>query len=52
MEAVLVLIAALALFTALVLALRRHRRMLPDDAKYPEKPQRAESWLTKGSGRG
>lgn len=52
METVVVLVAALALFIALALTLRRHRRLIPDDAQYPEKRQRAESWLTKGSGRG
>jgi hypothetical protein len=52
METVVVLLLALALFIALVLALRRQRRLMPDDAKHPEKTQRAESWLTKGSGRG
>jgi hypothetical protein len=52
MEAVVVLVAALVLFAGLGLALRRHRRMIPDDAQSPEKQQRAESWLTKGSGRG
>lgn len=50
METVIVLLAPVVLFVAL--ALRRHRRVIPDDAQDPEKPQRAESWLTKGSGRG
>jgi hypothetical protein len=52
METVIVLVAALALFAGLGLALRRHRRMVPDDANYPEEQQRAESWLPKGGGRG
>jgi hypothetical protein len=52
METVVVLLGALVLFGVLGLALRRHRRMIPDEAQEPEKPQRAESWLTKGSGRG
>jgi hypothetical protein len=52
MEAVVVLAAALVLFSGLGLALRRHRRMIPDDAEYPENRQRAESWLPKGGGRG
>jgi hypothetical protein len=52
METVVVLLAALVLFAALVLALRRQRRVSPDDAYDPdEKAQRAESWLTKGGGR-
>jgi hypothetical protein len=52
MEAVIVLLAALGIVVALALGLRRHRRLTPDDGHGPEKAQRAESWLTKGSGRG
>jgi hypothetical protein len=52
MEMLIVLIVVLALFTALGLVIRRHRRMLPDEAKHPEQTQHAESWLTKGGGRG
>jgi putative copper export protein len=52
METLLVLVAAFALVIALALALRRHGRLSPRDAQEPPKAQRAESWLTKGSGRG
>jgi hypothetical protein len=52
MEALIALLAALALATALALALRRHGRLNPRGAHGQEKEQRAESWLTRGSGRG
>jgi hypothetical protein len=52
METLIVVAAALGLLITLVLTLRRYGRFFPRDAQETEKPQRAESWLTKGSGRG
>jgi hypothetical protein len=51
-ETLIVLAAALGLVLALVLSLRRHGRLFPRGEQDPNKVQRAESWLTKGSGRG
>jgi hypothetical protein len=49
MEIAIVLIAAIHLFAALVLVLRRYGRLVPRGAQQSENAQRAESWLTKGS---
>jgi hypothetical protein len=52
METALVLLVALTIMIALALALRRHGRLNPRGTKGGENERRAESWLTRGGGRG